>query len=213
MRATLDPATISDDEPPVRIRPETAVDVTDADLTWRARTSWIDYLHAAGEQGGAAGKDGAIDGPAEVIPPSSDARVYQWDFPFADGWYDPVTGEATVDFGGTVNYFKLIDPFNIDLDVTSPEVELGGEDPRMIGVLNGREASSDQQNRRAVVVDLDQAAAPDVASGPGGTTYTYAGIPGYNPDGTTAWPIAAFYQPGDPWGSVSISFTVPGGSG
>lgn len=210
MRATLEPAPVTVDEAPVRPRPATAVDVTSAELTWRARTSWVDYLHAAGAQGGAVGKDGAVDGPAEVIPPSNDARVYQWDFPFADGWYDPVSGEATVSFDGAVNYFKLVDPFDIDLDATAPEVELGGAEPRMISVLNGREGNSDQQNRRAVVVDLDQdAVTPEVTGDGGGTTYTYDEIPGLSPAGTIAWPIAAFYQPGDAWGSVSISFTVP----
>jgi len=210
MRAKLDPAPIADDQAPVRPRPATAIDVTAAALTWRARTSWVDYLHAAGALGGAIGKDGAIDGPAEVIPPSNDARVYQWDFPFADGWYDPVSGQATVGFSGAVNYFKLIDPFNIDLDATAPEVELGGTEPRLISVLNGREANSDQQNRRAVVVDLDQdAVTPEVTTVAGETTYSYEAIPGTNPSGTITWPIAAFYQPGDAWGSVSISFTVP----
>ena len=60
-----------------------------------------------------------------------------------------------------------------------------------------------------MVVDLDQAAvSPVVTSGPGGTTYTWTGIPGLVPDGATAWPIAGYYQPGSTWGSLDVSFTM-----
>jgi hypothetical protein len=107
-----------------------------------------------------------------------------------------------------VNYFKLIDPFQIDLDVSAPELELGGAEPRMIGLLNGRRNNDDQQNRRAVLVNLDQGAVtPIEVSGPGGTTVTYDGIPGLVPEGSDVWPIAGFYQPGSEWGSVSVEFT------
>ena len=110
---------------------------------------------------------------------------------------------------GTVNYCKKIDPFQIDLDASSPEVELGGPSPRMIATLNGRRANADQQNRRAVIVDLDQdAVTPDITNGPGGTTYTYDEIPALVPGGSETWPIAGFYLAGDQWGSISVSFTV-----
>ena len=209
IEATVTPAPAEQTEAPVRPRPAGAVDVVSATLTWRARVSWVDYLHAAGDQGGTRSSNGAIDGPAEVIAPSTDARVYQWDFPFASGWYDAASETATVGFNGTVTFFKLIQPFNIDLDASKPEIELAGAAPRAIFTLDGRRNNADQQNRRAVVVDLDQAAvSPVVTTGPGGTTYTWTGIPGRVPDGATAWPIAGYYQPGDAWGSVDVSFTV-----
>lgn len=193
----------------VRPRPPTAEDVLDATLTWRARPSWVDYLHAAGAQGGTRTSAGAADGPAEVIPPSSTARVYQYDFPFASGWYDAASASANLGFDGTVTFFKLIAPFNLDLDASTPVIELGGSEPRMLATLNGRRNNADQQNRRAVTVDLQQAAvAPTVSSGPGTVTYTWAGIPGRVPSGATAWPIAGYYQPGDAWGSVTVSMTV-----
>jgi len=207
--ATVTPAPSEQTEAPVRPRPASAVDVVSATLTWRARVSWVDYLHAAGDQGGTRSSNGAVDGPAEVIPPSTDSRVYQWDFPFASGWYDAASDTATVGFNGTVTFFKLIQPFNIDLDSSKPEIELGGAEPRAIFTLDGRGNNTDQRDRRAVVVDLDQAAvSPVVTSGPGGTTYTWTGIPGLVPDGATAWPIAGYYQPGSTWGSLDVSFTV-----
>lgn len=207
--ATVTPAPSEQEQAPVRPRPPAAVDVISASLTWRARVSWIDYLHAAGDQGGTRTSNGAADGPAEVIPPSSDARVYQYDFPFASGWYDAASDTANVGFSGTVTFFKLIAPFKIDLDASNLVIELGGPSPHAIATLDGRSNNADQQNRRAVVVDLDQAAVtPTVTPGPGTTTYTWTAVPGKNPDGATAWPIAGYYQPGDAWGSVTISMTV-----
>jgi hypothetical protein len=214
LRATVDAAPVESSSPPVRERPATAVDIAAGELTWRARESWVDYLHAAGEQGGTRTSNGAADGPAETIPPSSGARVYEFSFPFEDGWYDAASGAANIEFGGTVTYFKLIQPFNIDLDASDPEIELGGPAPRAIMRMDGRGNNADQSNRRAVVVDLDQdTVTPSVSTGPGGTTYAYEGIPGLNPAGATAWPIAGYYRPGDPWGGISVSFTVPEAGG
>lgn len=207
--ATGTPAPEEQAEATVRSRPATAEDVLDATLTWRARPSWVDYLHAAGAQGGTSTSAGASDGPAEVIPPSTTARVYQYDFPFASGWYDSASETANLAFDGTVTFFKLIAPFNLDLDASNPVIELGGSEPRALATLNGRQNNADQQNRRAVTVDLDQSAVtPTVSPGPGTTTYTWTAIPGLVPAGATAWPIAGYYQPGDSWGSVTVSMTV-----
>lgn len=207
--ATVDRAPVEQTEAQVRPRPPSATDIVGGSLTWRARPSWVDYLHAAGAQGGTRTSAGATDGPAEVVPPSSTPRVYQYDFPFASGWYDAASDTANVGFSGTVTYFKLIQPFNIDLDTSNPVVELGGAEPRLLATLNGRGNNSDQQDRTALIVDLDQAAvAPVVTSGPGTTTYTWTSIPGKNPSGSTTWPIAGYYQPGDAWGTVTVSLTV-----
>ena len=211
IRAALEPASVPEESPPLLQRPAGAIDIASAELTWRARESWVDYLHAAGEQGGTSVSDGATNGPAEVIPPSSQARVYEFGYPFSQGWFDPATGFAGAYFTGTVNFHKLIDPFQIDLDVKGAEIELTGETSRAIFTLQGRRNNSDQRDRRAVAVDLDPAAVtPTVTSSAGATTYTYERIPATVPDGPTAWPIASFYTAGSPWGSVSISFTVPG---
>lgn len=209
VEADVTPAPAEQAEPPLRPRPPSAVDVVSASLSWRTRVSWIDYLHAAGDQGGTRTSGGAGDRPAEVIPPSSQPRVYQFDFPFASGWFDAASDTATVGFGGTVTFYKLIQPFELDLDTSDLEIELGGAAPRAIARLNGRGNNADQQNRRAVVVDLEQSAVtPQVSSGPGGTTYTWTEIPGVVPDGSTAWPIAGYYLPGDEWGSMTVSLTV-----
>lgn len=209
IEAEVTPAPAEQAEPPLRPRPGTAVDITSAALSWRARVSWIDYLHAAGAQGGTRTSEGATDRPAEVIPPSTQPRVYQFDFPFVSGWFDAASGTANVGFDGTVTFYKLIQPFGIDLDTSDLEIELGGPEPRAIATLNGRGNNADQQNRRAVVVDLDQSAvSPDVVSGPGSTTYTWTDVPGIVPGGNTAWPIAGYYQPGAEWGSMTVSLTV-----
>jgi hypothetical protein len=210
--ARLEAAPSAQESPPVLERPAGAVDIASAQLTWRARESWVDYLHAAGDAGGTKVSGGATDGPAEVIPPSSEARVYEFGFPFANGWFDPATGHAAANFMGTVNFHKLIDPFQIDLNSGAPEIELTGEASRAIFTLNGRRNNADQRDRRAVVVDLDPAAvAPAVAPAPDGSvTYSYERIPATVPEGPTAWPIASFYTPGSPWGSVTISYTTAG---
>jgi hypothetical protein len=214
IRAVIEPVPAKEDEPPARRRPAGAVDVVSAELTWRARESWIDYLHDAPDgKGGATAFDGAVNGAPETIPPSTEPRVYEFTYPFAEGWYDPGSGAAEIKGSGTVRFFKTIAPFGIDLDVSAPELELGGRSPRLIGLLNGRRNNADQRDRRAVLVDLDQdAVTPATSDGPEGTTIAYEEIPGLVPDGTDIWPVAGYYAPGDDWGWVSVEFTVGGGS-
>lgn len=210
IRAQVDPVPIGSDQPPVLDVPLDAIDLIDAELTWRARESFVDYLHASGDQGGTAVKDGATNGPEEVIPPSADGRVYEFGFVFDRGWSMPGgTGDAAAYFTGTVNFFKLPDPFNIDLDAGNVEVELLDDGARLIALMNGREGNADQQNRRAVAVDLDLASvAPAVEATGGQTTRTWTDIPGFVPEGTDTWPIAGFYNAGDEWGTVTISITT-----
>jgi hypothetical protein len=212
--ASLTPVPAEETEAIARTRPATAVDITGAELTWRARPSWVDYLHDAPDGlGGAKAIAPATDGPLETIPPSQEARVYEFGLPFAGGWYDAASGTATVEAGGGVNYFKLIDPFQIDLDAIDPIVELGGAQPRMLATLNGRRNNADQQDRLAVIVALDGSVAPAVTDdGPAGTSYSYGPIPATTPSGSDTWPIAGFYSPGTDWGTVTVSFTV-GGAG
>lgn len=209
VEAIVDRAEAERTEAPTLARPASAVDVTSATLTWRTRESFIDYLHAAGDAGGTTVADGATNGPAEVISPSTTARVYQFDFPFAHGWYDSPSATAGVYFGGLLNFHKLVDPYNIDLDATAPEVELTGGEARLIARLFGRGNNADEQGRRAIAVDLEQeAVTPSVTTASGVTTYTYEHIPAVVPDGSAAWPIADFYQPGTAWGWITVSFTV-----
>ncbi len=202
----------------VRVRPAGAVDLVDAEMTWRPRESFVNYIHSAGGgDGGAFAVAPAMPGPAEPIVdsgtgepivPSPGDRVYEFDLPFEGGWYDQASAAVNVELAGGVRFAKP--DYGIDLDAMDPVVELGGDAPRVIADLRGRASTSDQDGRTALAVDLDQAAiAPETEAVPGGTRYTYEDIPARVPDGPTAWVLATYYSVGSPWGEVSVSYTVP----
>ena len=123
-------------------------------------------------------------------------------FPFAEGWCDPATGAARVAFTGTVA-FRYAD-HGIDLVVNDPEVELDGPASRVIFRMTGS-GDTAGGNQRAVVETLDVSKA--TATG-GGNAFAYERIPGAVPPGAASSVFAGYYLPGDPFGSVSISFTT-----
>lgn len=219
--ATVEVPPPPDAEPDPGGRPAGAVEVEDASIRWRVRESFICYIHAQGGPGASA-RDGAVAEPPVAYPPPhltvpcsgapSEPLSYTFAFPvetFAEGWFDPGSGQLALRSGGTVNLAK--DVFGIDLDVSNPEVELAGEDSRFISTYTDN-AAEPPEPRRAVTADLDPGATPSVATEPDGDRrHTYERIAGTVPDGPTASPLAGYYLPGDPFGWVSVSFTVPAG--
>jgi hypothetical protein len=182
-------------EPPVKARPATARTVTSATITWHVRDSFIRYI-AAGEGTSASG--GATAAAPEGDPP----LVYAFQFPFAEGWCDPVSGAARISFTGTVA-FRYAE-HEIDLVVNDPEVELDGPASRVIFRMTGS-GDTDGGNQRAVVETLHVSRSSPSASG---NAFAYERIPGAIPPGAASSIFAGYYLPGDPFGWVSISFTT-----
>jgi hypothetical protein len=191
------------DEPPFLARPATAVNVTGASITWHVRPSWIRYVPVNAPFAGAWG-DPPTSAPqcGEASEPAVE-DVYSFHFPFAHGWYDPPTRTSAVYFTGGVN-FKYA-AHGIDLDTKDPEIEVGGSSSRAIFRFDGR-GDTNPGNKRAVLVDLDPAAAasPPV-EGPGSVSYDR--IPGTIPSGGSESVFAGFYLPGERFGCVSMSLT------
>ncbi|MDA0172828.1 HtaA domain-containing protein [Solirubrobacter taibaiensis] len=185
-------------EPPVKARPAGARTILGATLTWRVRESFIRYI--AGGEGTTPSRSatGAAPEALEGAPP----LVYAYSFPFAEGWCDPATGAARVAFTGTVAFRYAA--HGIDLVVNDPEVELDGPSSRVIFRMTGS-GDTAGGNKRQVVETLDVAKATTTG---GGNAFAYERIPGAVPPGAASSVFAGYYLPGDPFGSVSLSYTT-----
>jgi hypothetical protein len=195
-------------EPPVLARPDGASDITSASITWYPKPSWIQYSSTEQDP---TPFGGATAGPKtnfSACPEPSDADkgplLYSFHFPFTNGWYHAASDTAGVYFGGGVN-FKF-PSHGIDLDSKEPEIEINGASSRTIFRFDGR-GGTNPGNKRAVLADLNIAAAPPTRSG---NTITYNQIPATIPQGTAQTVFAGFYQAGQRFGCMSVSFTYAG---
>jgi hypothetical protein len=180
-------------------RPASAVDVSAAPITWHVRDSFIQYINT-GE--GTTTSGGATAEPPTVRPGSSVPLVYDFHFPFKEGWYDPVSKTARVAYTGTVTFnYK---GHGIKLTATDPEIEIAGGASRGIFVT----ANTDTAAKRGVLIKLDPAAATTVHS-PDGTSHAYTQIPGSIPADAGASVFAGFYTAGAPFGWVDLNLTTP----
>ncbi len=180
-------------------RPASAVDVSAAGITWHVRDSFIQYINT-GE--GTTTSGGATAGAAVVRPGSSAQLVYDFHFPFKEGWYDPVSKTARVAYTGTVAFnYK---GHGIKLTASDPEIEIAGGASRGIFVTD----NTDTVAKRGVLIKLDPAAATTVHS-PDGTSHVYTQIPGSIPSDAGASVFAGFYAAGAPFGSVDLDLTTP----
>ena len=180
-------------------RPATAVTVNAAGITWRVRESFIRYINT-GE--GTATSGGATSEPPTVLPGSSEPLVYDFHFPFKDGWYDPVSKTARVTYSGTVTF--NYSAHGIKLTAADPEIEIAG------GVSRGLFVTANQTPaKRGILVKLDPAAATSTTHSPDGTSHAYAQIPGSIPADAGASVFAGFYVANDPFGWISVDFTTP----
>jgi len=174
-------------------RPATAVNVNAAGITWHVRDSFIQYINT-GE--GTATFGGATPGPAVG------GLVYEFNFPFKDGWYDPVSKTARITYTGTVAFnYKA---HGIKLTASDPEIEIVGAASRGIFVT----ANTQTAAKRGVLVNLDPAAAT-TAHSPDGTNHVYTKIPGSIPADAGASVFAGFYAAGAPFGWVTVDLTTP----
>jgi hypothetical protein len=193
---------------PLLPRPATAVNVTAATLAWHVRDSWVRYLNT--EQAPQA-LEGAVpqaaipesehpcpDRPAETNP----TLVYSFDFPFANGWYDPPSGSAALYYRGGVRF--SYPSHGIEIVARSPEIEINGAASQAIFNLYGGGQTAYPEQRASL---LRLAPSTPAQSGPGAF-----GFPGplrgnLTADGQRVF--AGFYPPpNDGFGCVSISFTT-----
>lgn len=181
--------------PEVFPRPDGALDLTSAEIEWRPRESFIQYV-ASGD--GTAVSGGAEEGPAEERPGMPDL-VYSFSFPFGSGWAEG--GRAAVLGSGTVGFRYC--RHTINFTVSDPEIELDGRSSRLIFKISGTDGTS-FGGSRAVVLELDPTD-PQVVDEASGTTRTIRNIPARVPAEATGI-FAGLYLPGAPFGEVSVSF-------
>lgn len=197
-------------EPPIADQPLDAIPISDAPgqpaIKWELRRSWIDYV-GSGEKPTPGG--GAT--PDAPEPPHN--LVYSYNFPLKSGWTvpDPGTpdGPAAVIHGSGSLAFRFC-AHSLNFKVSSPEIELNGPDSsRMIFRVDGTDATA-FPDRRAVLVKLvpDRASQRAETTADGVKTVTWTRIPGFIPtEGTGIF--AGFYPAGDPFGFLSLSYTIP----
>jgi hypothetical protein len=180
-------------------RPATAVDVSAATITWHVRDTFIQYI-STGE--GTTTSGGATAAAPTVRPGSSESLVYDFNFPFKDGWYDPVSKTARVTYTGTVAFnYKA---HRLKLTASDPEIEIAGAASRGIFVTTNTDAAA----KRGVLVNLDPAAATTMHS-PDGANHVYTKIPGAIPKDAGASVFAGYYAGGTDFGWVDLNLTTP----
>ena len=198
--ALLVPSTAAAAAPKVPKKPAGAAPIVRAELTWHVRESFVRYL-AAGE---GARATGATKPGAAVTTPETDVPLV-YDFSFArraGGWRDPDTGRARVLGRGGVLFSYA--GHGIRLTASDPEVELRGASSRV--VFKVRDGAG--KAVRTVLFKLDLAKAVSSSVSADGRTFRYEQVPGVVPGGTAATVFNGFYQPGEPFGWVTVSLTT-----
>lgn len=179
-------------EPPFLARPRSAVAAHDVAIYWHVRESFVRYVSGFG--GSIAASGGATAGSPSGTPP----LVYDYRFSEATdrSWHDPSSDTTALYGSGTVRF--RVSAHGIDLAVSDPEVELNGADSRVIF----RVAEGGNEGSRQVVMKLGLV---PKATGPDGSV-TYEMLPGSIPEGEASSFFGGFYQPGDPFGWMTVTF-------
>lgn len=196
-----DPST----EPPVSATPPGAVTVSNLSIVWEPRESWIRYI-SSGE--GICVFNGAIAGPKEIRDGTTTPLTYTFRFPAAVGWYHPGADTGTnaddragLRFTGGVG-FSWSD-HGIDFSTANPEIEIDGGNSRAIFRVNGGGVTA-HPNQRQALIDLTW---PVADTDPSQHGYKFT-IPATIPTAVGSSVFAGFYSAGDPFGSVTVSFTA-----
>lgn len=197
LAANTNPEGEAPNPPPEIVRPEGAKSLVSAEIKWRVRESFIQYV---GSGDGARTEDGAYGDPSEQADGGS-LLTYAFNFPFANGWSDDASDTAAVYGSGLVGFRYCQNTINFT--VSDPEIELNGDSSQLIFRVNGIDGTPYPDSRAVVVgLRLSQAASVDTV----GETTTYTGIPGYIPEGSTGV-FADIYPPGDDFGSLDLKLT------
>ncbi|WP_445150269.1 HtaA domain-containing protein [Baekduia sp. Peel2402] len=192
---TKGPVVVPAGGPTALTAPVTSVPVMSASITWHVRDSFIQYINT-GE--GTAVANGATADPKQVQPGSSASLVYQFHFPFKDGWYDPVSDTTRLTFTGTV-LFCYFD-HGIKLTASNPEIEINGNSAsRGIFITDNTDVAA----KRGVLVNLDLANKGAATNTP--PTHEWAQVPGKIPTNTGDSTFAGYYAAGDPFGWITVT--------
>lgn len=190
-------------------RPATAVDVTAATLDWHVRDSFIRYINT-GE--GTSVTGGATATGKTVRPGTSTPLDYDFRLPFTTGWYDPASDLAVLSYRGSVGFsYKA---HGIAFETSDGQLEISGAGAarsRATFAFTGRDGTP-FDGRRGTMVNLTPAAAASRTTSPDGRTRTFTDIPGSVPDEAQTSVFNGFYEPGEPFGSMTVSFTTTPGS-
>lgn len=173
-------------------KPIGAQTVTASAITWHVRDSFINYINT--------GEGTAVGGGATADPPSGNpALVYQFHFPFKEGWYDPVTGKTRLVYSGSV-VFCYFD-HGIKLFAANPEIEI---DP-VAGTRRAVFATGniDQPDERGVLVNLDPVTRVD-----NGNDHAWNQMPGKIPANAGSSTFAGYYAANDPFGWITTTATA-----
>lgn len=193
-------------EPPLLARPAGAVNVTSATLAWHVRDSWIRYVNTqeAPQAMEGAGPQAPIPGESHPCPDSkgTPTLVYSYDFPFANGWYDPANGSAALYYGGGVRF--SYPSHGIDLTTRNPEIEIAGPASRAIFRLRGA-GDTPYPDQRAAIFDL--VPTEPLPGAPGSFGFPGPIEASLSADGQKAF--AGFYPPpNNGFGCFSVSFST-----
>ncbi|WP_138974304.1 HtaA domain-containing protein [Patulibacter medicamentivorans] len=180
-------------------------------LTWRQRTSWMQYVESgrgSDPVGGTTVITPAVAGPVESL--AIDGRdpialPYSHAYPLASGWYDPALGVGAIRFAGGLRH--RFASHLIDYTASDPEVVLDGGGSQLVATLKGAPGATTSFDARGRYMTLDPAAAQRTVSG---DQVTLTGIPATVPaSGSGAF--QGFYTDGDPFGSIDrLQLTLGG---
>lgn len=182
-------------EPPLPPRPGDAATVSGATIDFAVRPSWIGYLASGnGESDGTIVGDGATESGG---PPATN-----FGFPHAGpSWVTPLDATGLY-FGGTLRFSHPA--HGIEIVLKNPEIELNGASSRAIFRVDGPAITAESRGKRAVLFDLNLAAASRSTLL---NTTTYADIPVTVTADAADGVFGGMYKAGDDYGTMTVSFT------
>lgn len=202
--------------------PPTAVNVSSACITWHPRDSWTNYI-ASGE-GGALTDGATADAPnaacGEAAPvgdpfPRLNGVPLQrnFHFQFHRGWFDPETGQAALQYDGSVEY--VWSQHLLDITLTNPEIHLGGGQPQMRVRSGATRLSVFDLGTTPLAAQCPADPGPQGLHAPTGAGLrTFERLPAtMSTDGAVLFDSGglgganATYPPGTPFGWLSVSFS------
>jgi len=195
-------------------KPLNAVDLQSACITWHPRDSWIDYTNSGPDAGdGATLTNGATADAANTACGALLKRDFH--FQFHRGWFDPATGNAVLQYVGTVRF--RYQQHGIDIGFQNPEVQIAGGASqttfRRVAGPGGRlavlslDASGPLKSQCKADPGPKNSHDPTGVSGPRTYERLHATV---SPDAAPLFDSGGqggAYPPGDDFGWLSISFS------